>query len=254
MIQLLDSSQITLLKESGRILRSTLDKVVRKAQPGISAFDLDKLAESEILHFGGKPSFKGYYIEGSGHYPSSLCVSINHEVVHGLPLKEKIFKEGDLLSLDLGVDYRGICSDMATTIYLGCPSDQISKLINTTKKCLEMGIKSAIAGNHIGNISFSIQKNAEENGFAVIKDLVGHGIGTKPHMDPQIPNYGNKNDGPKIVNGMALAIEPMITNGSFRVVSDFDGWTIKTADSSLSAHFEHTIVIIKDKPVVVTEQ
>ena len=253
MNNILDKNQIELLKISGNILKNALLSVKKELKPGISTKELDQIAEEYIRKHGGIPSFKDYRVRGVGSYPASLCVSINDEVVHGLPNPNRLIKDGDLVSLDLGVDYRGICSDMAETVYVGeCPKE-IENFIKTTKESLEAGIKSAVVGNNIGAIGHTVEMIAKSEGYGVVRDLIGHGIGVLPHMDPPIPNYGNNEDGPKIREGMALAIEPMLTMGDEEVLSTSDGWTIVTADSSLAAHFEHTIIIIDGKPVIVTK-
>lgn len=252
MRNVLDDNQIELLRKSGKILRDALSLVEKSVRPGVSTKFLDSVADNYIIKMGGTPSFKNYLVEGVGRYPSALCISINDEIVHGLPDDKRIIKEGDLISLDLGVDYKGICSDMARTIYVGTPPLEIQKFLDITEQCLEEGIKAARVGNRIGAIGHSVQTLAEINGYGVVRDLVGHGIGTKPHMEPMIPNYGDNDEGPQISEHMALAIEPMLTIGKYDIKVEKNGWTISTADQSLACHFEHTIVIIDGEPVVVT--
>ena len=240
------------MKVSGKILHDSLYAVRDYVRPGISTQELDLFAEKEITKRGATPSFKNYYVSGVGRYPASLCISINDEIVHGLPDSSRKICEGDLVSLDLGVLYKGICSDMALTTYVGKPSSLIDRFLRITEESLFEGIKAVHAGARIGVIGNKIQTLAEENGYGVVRDLVGHGIGTRPHMDPMVPNYGDENEGPVILEHMALAIEPMLTLGDYEIDCDDNGWTIRTKDHSLASHFEHTIVIIDGKPLIVT--
>lgn len=251
MTNILNKEEINLIKICGKILKESLSEVKSSLKPGITTLRLDEIAYNAIKKRGAEPSFKDYEVKGAGHFPFSLCVSVNDEVVHGLP-SERILQEGDIVSLDLGAQYKGIYTDMAATVPVGEIKDSAKKLIETTKKCLAIGIAEAKVGNRIGNIGFSVQQYAEKNGFGVVRDLVGHGIGREAHMFPHIPNFGDKDAGPVIVEGMALAIEPMLTEGDYNIHVKNDGWTVLTMDSSLSAHFEHTIVIIDGKPVIVT--
>lgn len=252
MTNILNSSQIENMRECGKILSSAMKEVEKVVKPGISTDKLDQIAERLIKEKGAIPSFKDYEVQGVGKYPASLCVSINSEIVHGIPSSSRVLKEGDIVSLDLGAIFKGVCTDMAVTLPVGKVSDIAQILIKTTKECLEKGINAAVLGNHIGNIGEEVQKYAEDNGFGVVRDFVGHGIGEKPHMDPAIPNYGKASEGPEIIEGMALAIEPMITEGHYDTKIDPNGWTVATADDSLAAHFEHTIVIIDGNPEVIT--
>jgi methionyl aminopeptidase len=251
MISILSGSQVSDLKKSGSILAFAMKKVEEAVKIGTKTKELDQIAEAEIYRAGAIPAFKNYIIEGSGAYPASLCVSVNHHVVHGIP-GEYVLQDGDIISLDLGASFNGIFSDMAVTLPVGRITKKAEKLITVTKECLEIGIAQAHIGNKIGAIGCSIQKQAEKNGFGVIRDLVGHGVGLKPHMEPKIPNFGSKNFGEDIVNGLTIAIEPMITAGDFRVKLEKDNWTIPTKDLSLSAHFEHTIIVEKGEAKIVT--
>lgn len=248
----LNREEILNIKECGKILKDSLDVVCQNVRPGITAEFLDQIAEQEIRKKGAIPSFKNYYIRGLGSYPSSLCVSVNDEVVHGLPLKSKILKDNDVVSLDLGAGFKGVFTDMAVTLILGKNGSSVEKLVEATAKSLSLGIAQARAGNTLGDIGYAIGSYGESLGFGVVRDLVGHGIGRKPHLPPQIPNYGRKGEGVVITEGMALAIEPMFTLGGPDIISEGDGWTIKTSDGSPAAHFEHTVVIENGKPVVVT--
>jgi len=251
MISILTGSQVADLEKSGSILASAIKKVEEAVCIGVSTKELDKIAETEIRQAGAVPAFKNYIVEGSGAFPASLCVSVNHHVVHGIPGEYQL-KDGDIVSLDLGAGYNGIFSDMAVTLPVGRISQKAQKLINVTKECLEIGISEAHSGNRIGDIGHAIQNHAEKNGFGVIRDLVGHGVGLKPHMEPKVPNFGRKNTGEEITNGLTIAIEPMITAGDYGVKLEKDNWTISTKDLSLSAHFEHTIIIENGEARIVT--
>jgi len=252
-MNVLDESQIKKIKICGQRLAETLAEIEKRVKPGIVTLDLDKLAEKLLLAKKCQPAFKGYYVVGAGHYPATLCVSINDEIVHGLPTKEKILQNGDIVSLDIGASYEGIFTDMAVTLAVGEIDRTVSKLLLDTRKALFLGIKQAMIGRRIGDIGATIEKFAEKQKLGLIRDYVGHGIGTKPHLPPQIPNFGKKGTGQKILENMALAIEPMLTSGGGETVQGSDSWTVKTADHSLSAHFEHTIIIENGQPVIVTK-
>jgi len=251
-MSILSENQIVDIKICGKILHDALLEVANSCHAGVSTAKIDQIAENAIIKAGARPSFKNYLVAGVGEYPSALCISINDEIVHGLPDKNRRLEDGDIVSLDLGAEYHGIYTDSAVTVPVGKVSAELSKLIDTTKTALELGIREATAGNHIGDIGVAVETKAKADGFEVIRDYVGHGIGTKPHMSPQIPNFGTAGRGEEIVEGMALAIEPMIVTGSPKTLVDSNGWTVKTADGSMAAHFEHTIVTIDGKPVVVT--
>lgn len=242
--------QIELIRKSGKILAYVLNKVAKTAKAGISAKELDKLAEKIIKNKKAIPAFKGY--DG---FPASLCVSINENIVHGIPTEDRILKKGDIVGLDLGVKYNGYFTDMATTVIIGKTQPQVKKMVEVTKKALELGIKQAKAGNCIGDIGKTIQAYVEKNKFSVIRQLTGHGVGKKVHEDPKIPNF---NPSPweniKLKEGMVLAIEPMVAMGDFKIKTLSDNWTIAMADKSLSAHFEHTIVVTKKGGQILTKQ
>lgn len=253
MTNILTENQLKDIIKCGQCLKFAMNEVRKAALPGVKTVELDFIAENALLLQNVKPTFKNYYIEGPGHYPSSLCVSVNDEIVHGIPTEHKVLKEGDVASFDLGASLNGICTDMAITVLVGNIKDKRKEqLISVTKRSLDLAIKEAKIGNNIGDIGYAIQNYAESYGFGVVREYVGHGIGTKPHLPPHIPNFGLKKTGPKIEEKMALAIEPMITLGHFKTIVGDDGWTVKTADQSLAAHFEHTVVIVKGKPLVVT--
>ena len=252
MNNILSANQIENMRECGKLLSSAMKEVEKAVKPGISTEKLDQIAEKYIREHNAIPSFKNYEVTGVGKYPASLCVSIDSEIVHGIPSPNRILKEGDIVSLDLGAILKGVCTDMAITLPVGKVSENAEKLMKVTEECLDRGIKAVISGNKIGAIGESVQKHAEENRFGVVRDFVGHGIGEKPHMDPAIPNYGKSTDGPEILEGMAFAIEPMITEGNYETKIEPNGWTVTTADGSLAAHFEHTVVIIDGISEIMT--
>jgi methionyl aminopeptidase len=223
-----------------------LDLVGRILRPGVTTGELDAAVEELIRSWGATPSFKGYF-----GYPASICVSINEQVVHGIP-DDRAIKDGDIVSVDIGAYLDGYHGDGARTFAVGDIPEGARKLMRVTRECLEMGIEQAQPGNRIGDISAAVQRHAEENGFGVVRQLVGHGIGQSLHEDPQVPNFGLPGQGPKIRAGMVLAIEPMINEGSFEVYTLADEWTVVTRDHKLSAHFEHTVAITDGGPVVLT--
>lgn len=238
---------------SGAILKRAMQKGVAAIKSGASTFEVDEAVDAEIVKNGAVPSFKNYYVGGSGYFPAATCICINDELVHGIPKKDRIIGEGDIVSLDIGAKYNGMCTDMAYTVAVGEVAPATKKLLEITKQSLDRGIGAAKLGNKIGDIGYAVQTFAEANNLGVVRDLVGHGIGKQPHMAPQIPNYGLKNTGPRIVDGMALAIEPMLSLGDYRVEVGSDNWTITMADKSLCAHFEHTVVIWQGETHIVTD-
>ena len=243
---------INKLREGGKILASILYEAAKKAVARTKTTELDILAEKMIREAGGRPSFKNYKTpDDKVPYPASLCVSINDEVVHGFP-SERILKEGDVVSLDLGMEYKGFYTDMAITVPVGKVSEQAKKLITTTKEALNLGIMAVKSGAFIGDIGQVIQSCAEGNGFNVVRKLVGHGLGRKAHEDPEIPNWGMKGKGEVLKEGEVIAIEPMITAGRHDIYLDKDLWTWKTKDGSLSAHFENTIIVTKNGAEIIT--
>lgn len=245
MIKLKTPAEIEIMRQGGKILALVIDDVIKQVKPGISTQEINDLAERLIKKYFAKPSFKGYKASWASYpFPSALCLSLNHEVVHGMPSKEKILREGDILGIDCGLEYRGYFTDMAKTVGVGKISRDTKKLLAVTEEALMQGIKQAKVGNKLSNISRAIQATVEKSGFSVVRQLVGHGIGDKPHEDPQIPNYVDRNYEDIILKrGMVLAIEPMVNVGDFLVETLPDDWTIVTVDSSLSAHFEHTLAV-----------
>ncbi len=229
--------ELQIMRKAGRIAAQSL-KVVRMAiKPGVRTKELDEIVEKFILKQGARPAFKGYR-----GYPASVCVSINEEVVHGIP-GERILEEGDIVSVDIGVEYKGFFGDIAATFAVGEVSEEAKKLIEVTRRALEVGIAQCRPGNRLYDISAAIQQTVESNGFSVVRQFVGHGIGKSLHEDPQVPNYGEKGKGPVLEPGMTFALEPMVNAGGWEVEVLSDGWTVSTADRSLSAHFEHTVAI-----------
>ena len=248
MIQLKSSREIDLMAQGGRILRQTLEQLRQSVRPGVSTADLDAVAESFIRsHDGATPAFKGLY-----GFPGSICASINDEIVHGIPSKRRVLKEGDIVSLDVGVGYRGFFTDSAITVPVGTVDSKTDRLLTVTSRALEAGIAAATVGNHIGDIGAAVQSVVEAAGFSVVRDLVGHGIGVEFHEEPQVPNYGKAKRREKLVPGLTLAIEPMVNAGGPATRTLGDRWTIVTADGSRSAHFEHTVAITDEGPRVLT--
>lgn len=254
MIKIKTKEEISALREGGKILAETLQIVAKSAKPGASTFELNKIAEDFIIKSGARPSFKNYRPEkGMPPYPAALCTSLNSEIVHCVPKRERILKDGDILGLDLGIWHKNLCTDAAITIAVGDISKEAQKLIDTTEKSLYAGINEAVIGNTIGDIGYAVSKIIESGGFAVIRDLVGHGVGYAVHEEPQIPNYGQKGKGEKLKEGMVLAIEPMTAMGDWRMKPcENDRFGYCTFDGGLSAHFEHTIAVTENGPEIIT--
>ena len=250
MVIIKTDKEIQKIKKSCQLTANTLKYIADKIKPGLKTIQLDLAAEAFIRKYGGIPSFKGYGPKGD-EFPASACISINDEIVHGIP-GNRVLKEGDIVSIDIGTNLDGYFGDMAATFGVGRIDDKAKKLIHTTRECLLAGIKKAIAGNYIGDISYAIQSLAEKNNFSVVREYVGHGVGLMVHEDPQIPNYGKPGTGLKLEKGMVIAIEPMLNQGDCRTVSSSDRWTLKTFDGSLSAHFEHTIAIYEEGNEILT--
>ena len=241
MITIKSDREIALMREAGNIAMLAHEEIRKAIKPGVSTKELDKIAYDVITSHGATPSFLNY-----NGFPASICVSVNEEVVHGIPSKHRILQDGDIVSLDAGLIYKGYHSDAARTVAVGEISDDAKKLIEVTKQCFFEGIKFAKEGNHLNDISTAIGEYARSFGYGVVEELVGHGIGTELHEDPQIPNFPMKRKGIKLQAGMTLAIEPMINMGTCKVEWLDDGWTVVSKDRSLSAHYENTILITKD--------
>ena len=249
MITLKSARELEVMARAGRIVAGTLALVRSLVRPGVSTEALDAEAEAFIVgHPGAKPSFKGLY-----GFPKTLCTSINEEIVHGIPSRKRVLREGNILSVDVGVWLDGLHADSATTIPVGEVSPQASKLLRVTQEALKAGISQARLGNHIGDIGHAVQEVAEQAGFGVVRELVGHGIGARFHEEPQVPNHGAPGRGPRLQEGMTIAIEPMITAGDYSTRTLADRWTVVTADGSLSAHFEHTVAITSNGPRILTK-
>lgn len=247
-ISIKSDKEIELMRESGKILAKVLEELEGYVRPGISTLDIDKRCHEIINSYGCIPSFLNY-----NGFPASLCVSVNDEVVHGIPSKDSILRDGDIVSLDCGVIYEGYHSDAARTIPVGDITSEAKKLIEVTKQSFYEGIKFAKEGKHLHEISEAIQKYVESFGFSVVRDLVGHGIGRNLHEEPQIPNFKQRNRGPKLAPGMTLAIEPMVNAGRYDVYWMDDDWTVVTEDRTLSAHYENTILITDGEPEILTK-
>ena len=239
--------EIELMREAGKILGTVLNELEKECKPGVTTYHINKIGEEMIKSYGCIPSFKGY--QG---YPAAICVSVNDEIVHGIPSKKRVLKEGDIVSLDAGVIHKGYHSDAARTFGIGKISDEAAKLIEVTRQSFFEGIKYAKEGCHLYEISNAIAQYNESFGYGVIRDLVGHGIGKSVHEDPEVPNFGRPGRGPKLVTGMALAIEPMVNAGDYHVAVLDDDWTVVTDDGSLSAHYENTVLITKDGCEILT--
>ena len=246
MIRLKSEEEIKIMREAGKIVAETHELLKSAIIPGVSTLELDTIAEENIRKYNAVPSFKGY-----GGFKGSICASINNEVVHGIP-GNKIVKEGDIISIDIGAYYKGYHGDSAKTHGVGLISEENRRLIEVTKESFYEGIKFAKVGYRLSDISHTIQAHVEKNGFSVVRSLVGHGIGKDLHELPDIPNYGKPNKGPKLKPGMVLAIEPMINAGRYQVKTLADGWTIVTVDGKKSAHYEHTIAITNDEPIILS--
>jgi methionyl aminopeptidase len=253
MIAVKSLEEIKILKEGGRRLAFVMSCLVQKVVPGENGEGLEEMARALIKKVGARPSFLGYVPKGNAKpYPAALCVSLNNEVVHGLPLKKKVFKEGDVVSLDLGLEYKGLYTDMAATVGVKQLDGKSQKLIEVTRKALEKGVSVLREGARLGDYGFAVQSFVERNGFSVVKTLVGHGVGYKPHEEPEIPNWGGRGQGALLKNGMVLALEPMVCELSSAVELADDGWTWKTKDGSLAAHFECSVAVEKNGCQILT--
>ncbi len=246
MIYYKTEEEIELIRQSALILSKAHGEIARLIKEGVSTITLDKRAEEFIKDHNAQPSFKNY-----NGFPYSLCISVNSTVVHGMPGAYEL-KDGDIISVDGGVYYKGFHSDSAYTHAVGNVTEEVSKLLSVTKESLYKGIEQAVVGSRMGDLGFAIQKYAESNGYSVVRELVGHGIGKSLHESPEVPNYGKRGQGMKLSNGLVLAIEPMINLGVRHIVQEDDGWTIRTRDNKPSAHFEHTVVVRKDKAEILT--
>ncbi len=247
MITIKTEDEVKLMRYANSVVAEVWELIRKLAKPGVTTKYLDRKAEEYIKKKGCKPAFKGYY-----GYPATICASVNNQVVHGIPGNYSL-KEGDILSVDVGTVYEGYYGDGAITVPIGKVDKKHLKLIKITEEALYKGIEKAKAGNRIGDISHAVQSYVEENGFSVVRDFVGHGIGRNLHEDPQVPNFGEPGKGERLIEGMTIAIEPMVNEGGYGVKVEKDGWTVVTRDGSYSAHFEHTILIKKDGAEILTK-
>lgn len=248
MIKLKNKDQIEIMKIAGRITGEALYLAGQAVREGVTTLALDRIVRSHIEKSGAKPSFLGY-----GGFPASACISVNEQVIHGIPSEKVILKEGDIVKIDVGAYYKGFHGDAARTFAVGKISDEAAKLIEVTKKCFYDGAAKAVIGNRLGDIGSAIQTHAEANGFSVVRKYVGHGIGHDLHEEPEVRNYGNAGMGARLYEGMVLAIEPMINVGTYNVRELADKWTVVTADASLSAHYENTVAITANGPLLLTD-
>lgn len=251
MIYIKTKKEIDYIRESCRIVAEALQLMKANAKPGITTLELDKIAEDYIRSNNAIAAFKGYSQAGSFDFPGSICSSVEDEIVHGIPGK-RVLKNGEIVSLDVGVLKNGYFGDAALTVAVGEISEEKKKLMDVTERSLYLGIEQAIAGNKVHDISFAVQEYVEANGFSIVRDLCGHGVGKFLHEDPSVPNFGKKGTGAKLREGMTIAIEPMVNVGNYKVRTADDGWTVLTSDGLPSAHFEHTILIQNGKPEILT--
>ncbi|KDA54669.1 methionine aminopeptidase [Thermoanaerobaculum aquaticum] len=246
MMVLKTRAELAVMHKANALVQETLRMLADHVRPGVSTAELDRLAEDFILAKGAKPAFKGYH-----GYPATLCTSVNDVIVHGIPSERCILKEGDIISLDCGVVVDGFYGDGAVTLPVGKISPEAQRLLQVTRECLELAVKEARPGRRLGDVSAAIQRHAEEAGFSVVREFVGHGIGRSLHEDPQVCNYGVPGTGPELRPGLVLAIEPMVNEGSPHVRVDADGWTARTEDGKLSAHFEYSVAVTENGPWVL---
>ena len=247
MVVLKTARELAIMKEACVISAQALKVIGEAVEPGVSTLELDTLAERFIRSKGARPNFKGLY-----GFPATACISINNEVIHGIPAKNRILKSGDIVSVDLGAEFEGYNGDNAATFACGDVSDEAKRLMDTTRESLYEAIKVAVPGGKIGDIAYAVQSYCESRGYSVVRKYVGHGVGTSLHEAPEIPNFGVSGRGVRLVPGMTIAIEPMVNAGSYDVKVMPDGWTVLTSDGSLSAHFEHTVAITADGPKIMT--
>lgn len=239
------------MRDACAVAATVLDQLKAQVQPGVTTYDLDQYARDLITRLGATSACYGYQI-GSKRYPAYTCISVNEEVVHGIGSMKRVLIDGDVISLDVVVSYGGYVGDNATTVPVGVVPERVAKMLSVSNEALAIGIAQATVGNRIGDISHAIQRHVESHGFSVVRDMVGHGIGTSMHEEPQIPNFGRKGQGPKIKPGMTFAIEPMVNLGGYRTKTLADGWTVVTTDGSPSAHFEHTVLTTDRGPEILT--
>ena len=247
MIVLKTERELKIMRDAGRVAATALKLAGAAVEPGVSTWEIDRVARRYIEGQGAKPTFLGY-----GGYPATACVSVNNVVIHGIPSKKKIVKEGDIVSIDVGATYEGFVGDNAYTFPCGKVGPEAQRLMDTTREALAAGIKAAVPGARLGDVGSAVQRYAEARGYSVVRDYVGHGVGARMHEDPSVPNYGTPGRGVRLLPGMTIAIEPMVNQGTAEVRTLVDGWTTVTADGKLSAHFENSIAITPGGPVILT--
>jgi methionyl aminopeptidase len=252
MITLKSRKELARMRQAGRIVAAVLEAMREDVRPGVSTAEMNAIAEEIIARSGAVPSFKGYPGTGKNDFPASICVSINEELVHGIPSPRRTLKEGDIVSVDVGAIYKGYHGDAAITLSLGDVAPEVTRLLEVTEGALLVGIRQSRPGNRTGDISWAIQTYVESRGFSVVRNYTGHGIGRKMHEEPQIPNFGRRGEGVLLKRGMTFALEPMVNVGTWETRVLQDGWTVVTADSRLSAHFEHTVAVMDGEPEILT--
>ena len=251
-IYLKTEDEIELMRQANQLVGKTLGELAKHIKPGVTTLQLDKIADEFIRDHGAIPTFKGFPNPYGGPFPASICTSVNDAVVHGIPNAETVLKEGDIISVDCGTLLNGFNGDSAYTFCVGEVSEEVRKLLKTTKESLYRGIENAVAGKHLGDISSAVQEHCEAQKYGIVRELTGHGIGREMHEDPQVPNYGRRGNGVMLKAGMCIAIEPMITMGDRAIWMDQDRWTIRTRDGKPAAHFEHTIVVRRGKAEILS--
>lgn len=251
MIFLKTEDEIELLRQSNLLVGKTLAELAKIIKPGVTTKELDKVAEEFIRDHGAEPTFKGFPNPYGSAFPASICTSVNEQVVHGIP-SDVVLRDGDIVSVDCGTYMNGFCGDSAYTFCVGDVDDEVLNLLRTTKEALYLGIQNAVQGKRLGDIGYSIQQHCENNSYGVVREFVGHGIGKKMHEDPQVPNYGKRGTGVMLKQGMCIAIEPMITLGERQIVMERDGWTVRTRDRKVAAHFEHTVAVRSGKADILS--
>ena len=251
-IYLKTEDEIELMRQANQLVGRTLGELAKHIKPGVTTLQLDKIADEFIRDHGAQPTFKGFPNPYGGPFPASICTSVNDVVVHGVPNAETVLKEGDIISVDCGTLLNGFNGDSAYTFCVGEVTDEVKKLLKTTKESLYLGIENAVAGKHLGDISSAVQEHCEAQKYGIVRELTGHGIGREMHEDPQVPNYGRRGNGVMLKAGMCIAIEPMITMGERSIWLDKDRWTIRTRDGKPAAHYEHTIVVRKGKAEILS--
>jgi methionyl aminopeptidase len=252
MVFLKTEDEIELLRRSNLLVGKTLAEMAKLIKPGITTGELDKVAEEFIRDNGAVPTFKGFPNQYGNPFPSSLCTSVNEQIVHGIPSKDVVLKDGDIVSIDCGVYMNGFCGDSAYTFCVGEVKEDVLNLLKVTKEALYLGIQNAVQGKRLGDIGYAIQQHCKSHSYGVVREFVGHGIGKEMHEDPQVPNYGKRGTGMLLKKGLCIAIEPMITQGDRQIVMERDGWTVRTKDRKFAAHFEHTIAVNAGKADILS--